>query len=357
VIGTDANGCENTDQVVVTVNPLPLIDAGADLSLCEGETITFSATGAVTYTWDSGVLNNVPFYPVVGTSLYTVIGTSNSGCIGTDQVSVTVISTPQASFTPDVTTGCAPLTVTFTNNTTAGTDCQWSFSNGASSQDCGSTTVTFDQAGCYDATLTVTEGGCSSTITAASIVCVDEMPVADFTMSAGSVSEFDPTVVFTNESQGAQFYNWDFGDGSNGSDATNPIYTYPSETPGIYTVTLVASSSLGCSDTAIAVVEVYEELLFYVPNTFTPDGDNFNQTFEPVFTSGFDPYDYSLFIYNRWGELIFESHDSEIGWDGSYGAGSNNFICQDGTYTWVIRFKRKENDEYKEIIGHVNVLK
>jgi gliding motility-associated-like protein len=122
---------------------------------------------------------------------------------------------------------------------------------------------------------------------------------------------------------------------------------------------LVAYSASGCTDTAWAVVTIEEELIFYVPNTFTPDDDNYNQTFEPVFTSGFDPYDYHLTIFNRWGEVVFESYNHEIGWDGTYGGvnGGQIFSCQDGTYTWKIEFKVRTNDERKAVVGHVNLIR
>ena len=93
------------------------------------------------------------------------------------------------------------------------------------------------------------------------------------------------------------------------------------------------------------------------PNTFTPDDDNFNQTFQPIFTSGFDPYDYTLLIFNRWGEIIFESHDAKVGWNGSYGSGGEIEMVQDGVYTWKIEFKVTRNDERKVAIGHVNILR
>jgi gliding motility-associated-like protein len=83
----------------------------------------------------------------------------------------------------------------------------------------------------------------------------------------------------------------------------------------------------------------------------------YNQTFKPVFTSGFDPYDYNLFIYNRWGELIFESKDANFGWDGTYGIGGQNLKVQDGAYTWKIEFKTLQSDERKRVTGHVNLLK
>jgi gliding motility-associated-like protein len=94
-------------------------------------------------------------------------------------------------------------------------------------------------------------------------------------------------------------------------------------------------------------------LIFYIPNTFTPDDDAYNSTFFPVFTSGFDPQKYSMLIFDRWGELIFESRDAEVGWDGTYGGK----LMQDGTYIWKIEFKTKANDKRVMKVGHVNILR
>jgi hypothetical protein len=93
VTGTDANGCVNTDQVVVTVNPLPNVNAGADQSVCEGTSVSLNGSGASTYTWDNGVSNGVAFTPT-STVTYTVTGTNTSGCLDTDQVTITVNQNP-----------------------------------------------------------------------------------------------------------------------------------------------------------------------------------------------------------------------------------------------------------------------
>ena len=121
----------------------------------------------------------------------------------------------------------------------------------------------------------------------------------------------------------------------------------------MYVVELIAYSQLGCTDTAYSTIQITEEVIFYVPNTFTPDNDDYNERFEPVFTSGFDPYDYTLLIFNRWGEILFESHNAEVGWDGTYGG----MMVQDGTYTWKIEFKTTATDERRTAVGHVNVIR
>ena len=96
-----------------------------------------------------------------------------------------------------------------------------------------------------------------------------------------------------------------------------------------------------------------EELLFYVPNVFTPDGDEHNAIFQPVFTSGFDIYNYHLTIFDRWGEILFESYNSTVGWDGTYGGS----LVEDGVYVWKIDFKDINSDKMFTQSGHVTVLK
>ena len=362
VTGTDGNGCVNADQVNVTVNPLPNVFAGNDLAICENETVILTGSGAATYTWDNGVTNGVAFIPAVGTQTYTVTGTSAAGCINTDQVDVTVNPLPLVSFEPGSTSGCTPFTTTLTNTTLDAANCVWSISNGTVLTGCGTVPVTFNQGGCYDVTLTTTaSNGCTNTITASNLICVEDPPVAAFAPSANQVSTLNTEVTFENLSTGATQYLWNLGYEDAVTTDENTSYTYPDDEEGQYTVTLIATSPLGCTDTATTIITVYEELIFYVPNTFTPDEDAYNPTFQPVFTSGYDPQDYVLYIFNRWGELIFESRNTEVGWDGSYGTWDQSptsfDMCPDGTYTWKIEFKVTRNDERKMYVGHVNLIR
>lgn len=357
VTGTNANGCINTDQVVVTVNPLPIVNAGIDVVVCEDETITLTGSGADLYSWDNNISNGVSFIQNNGTTIYTVVGTTLAGCTGTDQVQVTVISNPTPNFLPNITNGCVPISITFTNNTQNINDCVWSFSNGQSSTDCNPT-ITFTQGGCYDVMLTTTNvNGCIGTTTFTNLICVEDNPEASFIPSSGDVSTLGSEVEFTNTSTGASTYTWIFGDGSQITNVINPTHIFPDSLPGEYQVTLIAYSPTGCVDTAWTTITVYEELIYYVPNTFTPDGDNFNPTWKPIFTSGFDIYDYNLQIYNRWGEVIFESNNYQIGWDGSYGSNGEIQMCQDGVYVWRVELKLNRWDERRVIHGHVNLIR
>jgi len=208
-----------------------------------------------------------------------------------------------------------------------------------------------NQPGCYDLTISVTSasGNCMSPINMFdNFICVLESPQANFTVSE-TVNDLE--VSTNNLSTNATSYEWNFGDGTSMNSSYEPIHEYTTE--GNYVITLVAYNDAGCTDTARISFEIEEDIIFYVPNTFTPDGDEFNNIFIPVLTSGIDLTSYQMDIFNRWGECIFTTYNPDIGWDGTY----LGRMVQDGTYTWKISFKIKRNDEHREYVGHVNMLR
>jgi len=358
VVGTDENGCVNSDNLSITVNPNPVVFAGNDLIVCEGASVVLNASGASVYTWTGGVVNGVAFVPQVGNNSYTVTGTTVNGCIGSDVVSVFVDQAPNVNFSIDNPLGCVPHLINLTAESSDLTNCIWSSTSGNLILGCGSAQMTIMQGGCFDITLTASSNsGCSASFTASNIVCAEQAPNASFTIVPGSVSWTDPQISVINSTFGASDYVWSFGDDSPVSTEFQPSHLYPFDVAENYTVMLIAYSPIGCVDTAYSVAEVYEDLIFYVPNTFTPDGDVFNQVFNPIFTSGFDPFDYQILIFNRWGETVFESNDANVGWDGTYGTGDMARYVQDGTYAWRIEFKLKRNDSRKIVSGHVNVIR
>ena len=125
---------------------------------------------------------------------------------------------------------------------------------------------------------------------------------------------------------------------------------------GIFPISAFITTPEGCVSgeisTTISITEC-PNVLIYIPNSFTPDGDEHNNTWKPVFTSGFDPYDFTLMIFNRWGETIWESNNASSGWDGTY----NNSLCPNGVYVYKIIYKNPKNDGRDIIIGHLTLMK
>jgi gliding motility-associated-like protein len=100
-------------------------------------------------------------------------------------------------------------------------------------------------------------------------------------------------------------------------------------------------------------IEQCPETLIWIPNTFTPDGDEINNTWQPVFTSGYDPYDFNLFVMNRWGEVVWESNDAAAGWDGTY----RGRMCLDGVYFYKVVYGDPASDKKLIIQGHITLIR
>ncbi len=351
------NSITVSQQIIIGV-VTPSVSAGTDQAVCDGVQVTLTAgnpNGAL-ISWDNGVTNGAAFSAPVGTTTYTVTASQCGGeCFATDQVDVTVYPLPAVSFVGDSLLGCSPMPVNFTNLTLpAGANCVWNFGDGNSTVGCDSVFNVFDTPGTYDITLTVTSNeGCTSTATYNDYITVIVPPIAEFIYSPGYVAVTNTEVQFENLSENADDYLWDFGDGT-GSLQTSPAHAFPVVGNMTYTVSLFATNFAGCADTATALVTISDELIFYVPNIFTPDGNSINNTFFPVFTAGYDIYDYHLTIFNRWGEVVFESYNAAVGWDGSF---ADQGLVEDGVYIWQIEFGETMSDKRHKERGHVTVLK
>lgn len=186
---------------------------------------------------------------------------------------------------------------------------------------------------------------CQTFTVEASMQVVVIEPTANFEI-IGPVLFNDLPITFQNSSQGAVSYEWEFGDGQN-STMVHPNNTY--DEPGTYYVTLIATNHIGCKDTIQKPISIEEEWYIYIPNTFTPDGDRYNNTFE-VSVVGIEIL--TVQIFNRWGQLIFEDDDPRFKWDGTY----NGNYANDGTYTYKINYTTISG-RTESIVGHVNVIK
>lgn len=171
-------------------------------------------------------------------------------------------------------------------------------------------------------------------------------PTADFAILTNPKFE-DLPITFENMSEGGNTYYWDFGDGSTSSDIhPNNVYT----DTGTYIITLIVEDVNGCRDTITKPIRILEEFYLYIPNSFSPDGNRFNNTFK---VSAIGVVDFQIRIFNRWGELLFEAKDVNFEWDGIY----DNKMSRDGTYVWKIDYRSIHDVEDQHIVGHVNLLR
>ncbi len=344
---TDANGCTGSDTIQISQGSIN-VDLGNDTTLCAGMTLTLGAqNNGATYLWQDGSTNQTFNVSTPGDYWVQV---QDGICQATDTISVN-FTTPISEFIVADTVGCAPLFVQFTDqsSTDFGSIVSWAWDlgdNTTSNQQ--NPSHNYASSGVYNVQLVITtSNGCIDTAQRNIDVTVYLQPVALF-YSNPNPANVEEDIVFIDQSVNTLTWDWDFGNNEY-SIIQNPIHTYIES--GNYIVQLVVTNNI-CSDTFSVILSVNEELIYYVPNAFSPDGDEFNNTFLPIFTSGYDPYDYHLSIYNRWGEKIFESNDASLGWDGTY----NSKKVESGVYTWAIDFGDSNNDKRHQVIGHVNVL-
>jgi len=351
------NNCTSpsaTSNITVTPIPTVFID---DTTICNGQQASMTALvsqSGGTFDWSPGGigLQTAFLSPNQNTSI-SVTYTLN-GCVSNASTAMAYVNPmPVSAILSPIQSGCTPFNYLFSADTTqAYSNYTWVLSNGTTFS--GSTiSGTSLAGGCLDISLTNTLNGCATTLNLLDYLCSENPPIASFDASVNTFSEPVQSINFTNSSIGASTYSWNFGDGGT-SNEDSPIHTFNSNNNG-QTIYLTAISPLGCTDSTSLLIPFQEGLIYYIPNTFTPDGDKYNQTFKPVFTSGIDYQNYSMLIYNRWGEVIFETHNLDVGWDGSYG--TEGLDVSTGVYTYYIIVKTPTADERIVITGHINLLK
>lgn len=140
-----------------------------------------------------------------------------------------------------------------------------------------------------------------------------------------------------------------------GNATQSPTLTVSWNNAGMYVIQATHTVDGCVSPPATTTVTVARcpQLLYYIPNTFTPDGNQYNQTWRPVFTSGFDPAEFRLVVYNRWGQIVWESYNPTAHWDGTY----DSRYVPDGVYTYRVWFGDKESDARYELTGHITLLR
>jgi len=341
--------CYYTDTFTIQVVPLPNMQLLAnEVVLCAYDTLVLSSSGADTYAWNgpvsfvNGAANQQITQPLSGN--YEVVGTTQYGCQDSSSLAITVNPVPVLNLTPDQ--GICPgfsasISVSGASNYT------WSDPSVSGTnivltplQTTSYTVIGVNNFNCYD--------------TATTTVTVYDQPIAAFTADPLVLTSDDPTVSFTNTSQNTALNFWDFGDGTTQESSENDFsYTYPFVEDQNYTVILSVESAEGCLDQTQVLIQIKGGIIYYVPNTFTPDGDECNNVFKPIFTSGFDPASYHLLIFNRWGGLVFESKDLAYGWDGTM----NYMKAPEGIYTYKIEFKSLNNDDIHAVNGSVLLMR
>lgn len=336
---TNSNGCVATDTFTVEQWPIPVISILGNTNVCDGYTTELSFNSTLSnFQWNNGLqTQNI----VVGAGTYWLTATDANGCVANDTITVSESPNPVISILGN-TYVCTGQEVLFEANPGFAS---YTWSSGQN------TAAVYLGAGTYSLSV-VDSLGCQAS---QEVTVIESAPTAEITSSINQPYTNGPIQLQSTST--AQLFAltswyWNFDDG-NFSNLENPLHTFVEA--GFYNITMVVTDELGCSDTASYLIAYDPDFVLYIPNSFTPDGDGLNQLFLPVFSGGIDQSSYQFTIYNRWGEIIFETRDPNTGWDGTFSP--QDTPCQSGTYTYIVSVTVPSLNEQKRIQGHVNLIR
>ena len=376
-----STGCVSKDTVLVTITSIATANAGSNQTGCIGATFTLSGSvggSATSGTWSgsagtfspsASILNAVyiPTAAEYASGSVTLTLTSNDPIGPCSFASSNVFlhfqyQTPIVDFTVDDSAGCQTHCVNFKNLThISGGDSifgtTWNFGDGINSTQ--TLAHCYPNPGSYTVSLTaISNYGCSASKIKPGYITVFPNPVAAFDPTPKPATIMDPLITLNNQSSSdVIIWHYWFGDGDTISYVPpnnynpNPTHLYSDNIEQTYFAELVVQNSFGCIDTVKHEIIIGPMFTFYIPNTFTPNGDGFNDVF---FGKGMGIVTYEIFIFDRWGAQVFQGNSIDAVWDGK-SKGGVEFAKQD-VYTWQVKLTDvlKKQHNY---VGHVLLLR
>lgn len=380
LIATTANGCKDTIQKTILVHPLPSVNFNATpvpVGICDGTPVSFYDLTTIPlspynsiaiFNWNLGdgspintgqnVIHHL--YDSANTYDIQLVAISNFGCKDSILKKITINPNPVVNFSADKLNGCEPLCIAFTDLSTISPtlNVQWTWnpgdgspvSNSLSFEHCYTNDSVFAP-NSFNITLTVTsDSGCVTTGSKNNYITVYPNPVADFNIDPTYTTLINPVFEFINLSTGADFWDWNFGDNHTSTLQNPEPNTYPAVI-ATYTIALTTTTQYGCYDTTSRTIEVGPDFVFYIPNAFTPNADGVNDYF---FGKGIGIIKYDIWIFDRWGNMIFHGEDLNDKWNGKANDGKD--IAQIDVYVWKVKltdvFQKKHS-----YIGTVTLVK
>ncbi|PCH91007.1 MAG: hypothetical protein COB85_09740 [Bacteroidetes bacterium] len=352
---SDINGCMGIMSIDITQPSVFESTAvtPADI-LCDGQCDGIATVGAIggttpyTFSWDDGANQSTATASNLCSGTYTALITDAQGC--TIDSTLTIISPPKllAAFSDTLVKciyDCNAWIEVVPSGGVPPYNYQWNDSQSQTTSKATNLCI-----GMY--VVEVTDANGCPVFIVDSIVSAPAIPnIPDFAADMYLTTIFNTDIDFYDMSVGATTYLWDFGDGTEDT-VQNPTHTFPESQPGVYTVVLTTTNSLGCTETVSREIIIKGDFSIFAPNSFTPNGDGMNETFFPKGT-GIDLNNFKMSIYDRWGDKIFETDNIAKQWDGHVNNGRKK--AQMDTYIWLIVTYDQEGNEHK-LIGKVTMI-
>lgn len=358
--------CGDTANIIINIYPELEADFSFDYDTCVAGPVlftdeSFSGTGNITnWSWDFGDFNGSSnqnpshTYKDPGLLPVTLRVTDINGCEDIVQKQVSYFPVPDLIIiSPDAFTGCVPADITFNNLSSPVDetyDVIWDFGEGGSTNQV-SPTHTYQEDGVFTVGVEIISPiGCVSDTVFPNLIAIEPSPIADFTFTPDKLDNFNPDVSFTDQSSGADRWYWNFG-GEATSIEQNPSYSF--RDTGMQEVLLVVTHPSGCQDSSIQIVDVEPKTTFFLPNAFTPNNDSVNDVFRGKgYLEGVKAYD--MQIWNRWGELIFQTNDPRGYWNGL--KNNTGRMAPPGTYVVRIAYTGPRGDK-NEFQGFITLIR
>ena len=321
-----------------------------DTLLCIGDSVSFDVThpNAQSYLWSDGTNTATNVIDSAGTYWIQV---ANTLCLFRDTVTV-FVSDPLASFVPSDTNFCAPGQVRLNDgsfaNLSADPIVTWTYDLGDGSViSAQEPNHIYDEPGDYQVYLEVeTANGCTDDTLHPFIISANEVPMAGFQYEPRTPDPINPIVYFEDISVNGFLYKYYFGDGNTSTDS-DPSHLYSES--GTYLVEQWVTSLEGCTDSVSFPIRIKDPYFIYVPSAFTPDNNGINEVFK---AEGEGILEFNFEIYNRWGEMLWQTASIDNAWDGTH----KGLLVAAGVYVYQINLTTVNLDPV-DLYGKVVVLK
>jgi gliding motility-associated-like protein len=274
-------------------------------------------------------------------------------CSETASSQVFVFKEPTIAFGMVEGLQCEPYPAYFVDSSSSDTPLTylWNFGDGCTSTEQNPMHL-YTEPGQYTVTLQITTtAGCTAvlTLTKPGMITVHPTPVSDFDVTPQSTDICHSSITFIDHSEGALWYYYIFDDEGAVSQESSPHYTYL--TDGTHNPMQIVINEFQCRDTSYQSIFV-EPFMIYIPNTFTPDGDEFNNYFHAA--TALDSEEWEMRIYNRWGELVYQTTDQYGEWDGTF----KGLLAAEGMYSYKVKYiSCAPGSRWEELTGHFSLLR
>jgi gliding motility-associated-like protein len=318
VTGSDG-ACTAQAVATLSVNAIPIVSITGNTLACSGNNTSLTASGADTYTWSNGATTPTINFNPTTTITFTVVGAIGA-CTNQQLVTITVVSNLIILITGDNIICAGQKDILTASGAT-----NYTWSTGAHT-----TSIIINPTVTTSYSVTGSVGTCVGQAT--ETVVVKPSPIASYTLNPNPANTLNPLVQFLNESVNYTSWAWNFGDGSplDTSDV-NPSHYYNTQIGNTYSTSLILTNTDGCTSIDNVLLIIEPAFTFYIPNTFTPNGDGLNDLFKG---EGIGIASFQIWIFDRWGACIFNSKDINKGWDGTL-PGSSTPV-QEGIYAWTV---------------------